>query len=284
MMHVAHLILGARGFSRLVRDDHDRFALLGRVVAALGDDLLAYCVMDTHLHVVARGTLAEAALAGALRLYARAFNARHREEGPLLRGPIRAIPAPSEFELGRQIRYVHANPLDTTVPIVATPVAFEWSSARRFAGLSAADFPNVAGAVEILGDEGRRFLPEPEALVDLEPALTPRARPEVILRAAAQTFGVDPLRVAGPERSPVLARARAVYMNLGRLESFCGPQLAPLLGRTRQCANQIAAAHADARALRIARTLLLTPELNARLGSRTFPAGKSGAVSLVSGP
>ncbi|HZV01485.1 MAG TPA: hypothetical protein VFF73_32530 [Planctomycetota bacterium] len=115
MSTLSHLNAGARGADRLVRDDRDRFRLLQCVTRALGKRVLAYCIMDTHLHVVAEGRTDElvAALRLALRGYARTFNARHASEGPLLRRPVQPIPVPRGVELARAIHYVHKNPLDT---------------------------------------------------------------------------------------------------------------------------------------------------------------------------
>ena len=55
-MRVFHLTAGAPGALTLVRDDRERFALLDRVRGLLGERLLAHCIMDTHLHLVAEGS------------------------------------------------------------------------------------------------------------------------------------------------------------------------------------------------------------------------------------
>src|SRR5688572_19704852 len=51
-MNALHADLKIRGDSRLVHDDVDRVELVRRTSRAFGPRLLAYCVMDTHLHVV----------------------------------------------------------------------------------------------------------------------------------------------------------------------------------------------------------------------------------------
>jgi hypothetical protein len=258
-VRVHHLNAGALGTTRLVHDDRDRWELVSRLVAALGDGLLAYCLMDTHVHVVAEGP----GLEGVLRGYARYFNARHRRTGPLLRGPVVAIPAPGVGELGRMIRYVHENPLKTREPLVGREIEYEWSSARAFAGLSRATYPNVA---RVRGLVGRRFGGEPRVdLAGLEQARVPCAGPELILGAASQAFGVEPREVAGRRLAPALVAARAVYVFLGNLESYSDAQLAPYLGRARSRLTQLALGPIDLEGVRIARTLLRDPGLRSRL-------------------
>jgi hypothetical protein len=261
-MKVAHLNAGARGASRLVLDDRDRFRLLRGVVAAFGDALLAYCLMDTHLHVVVEGGEESGEVLGrVLRGYARAFNARHRAEGPLLRGPVVAIPAPGVVELARMLRYVHENPIRMREPIVAREVDYEWSSARAFAGLARTAFPNVARAEALGGVRHRRV----QVLAGLEAVPVPGAGPELILAAAAQAFGVDPLDLAARRNTPALVAARRVYVTLGRLESYRDSQLALVLGRTRVRVTQLAAEPVDLEGARIARTLLREPRFRVRL-------------------
>jgi hypothetical protein len=266
-MNVDHLNAGARGSTGLVLDDADRFALLGRLVESFGDALLGYCLMDTHLHVLAEGQPARtrAALTRGLRAYARSFNARHAREGPLLRGPVEAIRAPGPAELARMLRYLHENPLRTRDPIVSREVDYVWSSARSFAGLSRAAFPNVDRMRALLGSRARPFTRSPVPLAGLEPARVPAEAPGAILAAAAQTFGVAPSAVAGKGLSPALVSARAVFVTLGRLESYRDSQLAPVLGRTRQRMWQLGAGEVDLDGVRIARTLLREPPLRSRL-------------------
>ena len=260
-MMLEHSVAGARGSARLVHDDRDRFALLERVVDVMGA-LLGYCIMDTHLHVVVEGQRerSRAALTGALARYARYFNPRHEREGPLLRGPVESIRAGSEVELVRLIHYVHRNP-----PLLAREIDFPWSSARALVGLSRAEFPNVGRLRALLGSRARPASPARVALAGLEPLIVPTASPGLILAAAAQAFGVDPVAVAGKERAPALVRARAVYVVLGRLESYRDVQLAPALGRTRQRVTQLAATEVDTDGVRVARTLLRDPALRVRL-------------------
>src|SRR5579883_3605787 len=136
-MLTTHLTGGACRSERLVRDDDDRLSLLEHLRAELGP-LLAYCVMDTHVHLVAEGAAAAVQPRGdaALHAYARVFNRRHGRRGTLLRGHVETFEKRDAVELARAIRYTHKNPLQTTPPLATRAVDFEWSSARAFAGLA----------------------------------------------------------------------------------------------------------------------------------------------------
>ncbi len=272
---IHHLSTGARARLALVRDDADRFELVARVREHLNALLLAYCVMDTHVHFVVEGPAehTERWLAAALTAYVRAFRRRHRlDADEVLRGPIHAYPAPpSPDELARTIHYVHENPV--AADVVADALHYEWSSARAFAGLSLAGFANVPRAVELLGPGSRRFerprgLP---SLAGLDPAPAPTASPALILSAAAEVYGVPPWVVASSSRADVLDAPRALFLRHGQLESYGVEQLAPFIGKSRATAYRCLRPVPD-RALQISRTLLAMPAVRVRLGRRAVPA------------
>lgn len=266
-MNLWHLIVGARGETRLVHDDADRLAFVRALGRHVGSAALAHCLMNTHAHLVVEGELAvvRRRFEIALQVFGLGFNARHRGETLLFRGPVEAFHAPSERELARMIGYVHDNPLRTRVPIVTRSIEYEWGSARSYAGLSRADFPNVARALELLGREAWRVKPAAIPLADLAPARVPCASPELILGATAQTYMVDPAELAASGRAPSLSKARAVYAFVGRLESYHCEQLAVPIGKTRQRLSQLASGEVDEPGARVVRTLIRTRELRARL-------------------
>ncbi len=133
-------------------------------------------------------------------------------------------------------------------------------------------------AREALGRHGRWALPPPFPLADLEPGRDPSVRPEKLLVAAAQVFGVRPRLLAEPGRGSTLAAARAVFVRLGELESYGVRQLAPYPGRSPSQTYRAAAAGVPDRALRIARTLAVTPALRRQLVVRCEDSSHLGAV------
>jgi hypothetical protein len=265
MIVATHLIAGARSGAVLVKDDADRLALLEWLHATVGR-VLAYCVMNTHFHVVIEGDPATTRdrAAPAFRSYTRSFNARHGLKGTLLRGRPEPFGKADSIALAKAIDYVHENPISTKPPIVPREVDFEWSSARAFTGLARDRFVDPERARVLLGVDARRIALEHPELAGLEPAMAPCATPGRILSAAAATLRVLPADMASGRRSPELAAARAVYVALGRLESYCDGQLARPLGRSRARTCELSA-DPDMEAVRMARTLLRDSGLATRI-------------------
>lgn len=276
MLEAFHLNAGAARRLHLVIDGRDGFDLIDRLVEAFGGRLLAYCLMHTHVHVVVEGPLEEnrRRMSAALWAYTQSFNKRHGFDGRLLRGPVAANVIPGPYELGRAISYVHDNPTTCKPPIVERAIHYEWSSARLHAEFSRATFANVARARELLGAELVRRKRPP--LADLEAEPLPLFHPPLILAAAAQTYGLGPDHLVSMSRAPAATAARAVFVALGRLESYTDAQLAPFLRRTRQRVTQIASDPIDEGAARIARTLLRNEPFRRRL-ERWVPASAAGS-------
>ncbi len=276
---VHHLTAGARESLALVIDDADRYDLLDRLSEALGALVLAYCVMDTHLHVVAEGPAEHTKrwLENALHAYTRSFNAKHGRDGRLLRGPVEAHSRIQEpFELTRAIRYVHVNPCATQPPLVERARHFPWSSRRAFLGLSLAEIANVPRVFELCADPRlvRRVVGQPAALPDLDPVPAPTASLDTLLHAAADVYGVPPWDVAGRSRAPRVRSARALLVRLALLESYSLEQAGLVIGRTKSWMCKLAASplEGEERALGIARTLVRDPETRRRLPRHGGPS------------
>lgn len=287
MLNVHHLSAGAARGTPLVIDDRDRFELVRAIVEALGEHLLAYCLMDTHVHVVAEGAgpTVCTVLAEALRVYARGFNSRRGYRGRL-RGPVSAVQCPGPEELAAQIRYVHENPIKVERLGVKHEVAWQWSSARAYAGLSRAAYPNVERARALMERFARRARPPwCPALAGLEPMELPTVSGKTILVASAQTFDVSPEELVDGSRSTAVSAARRVFAALGRLEGYSDGQLALVMARTRGRITQLALGALDIAGVRIARTLFRYPELNARLPRETLTETvRIGAARDTRGP
>ena len=266
-MEVQHFTAGARADLRLVSDDDDRFRLLSLLAEQLSEALLAYCLMDTHVHIVAEGAVDDhrLRLEAALATYTRVFNQRHDLRGRLLRGPVEAFGVLGREELLRLLCYVHENPLRTRPPLVERAIDYRWSSQRAYVGLSLAGIANVERALALLGPLAWRAAAPRPPLADLERAAAPTAAPHAILAAAAEAYGVPVGSLSGDGRAAVYLRARALYLHLGLIEGYTLTQLAPVLRRSLAQASRIAAAGpSDERALRVGRTLLRDPRTRAQ--------------------
>ncbi|MFH1353951.1 MAG: transposase [bacterium] len=98
-------------------------------------DLLCYCLMTNHVHLLLKenydcGT--SAYLQRLLNSYARYFNIRHKRTGPLFAGPFRAVAVDGDEQLLHVSRYIHLNPY--VVGMTKDPFIYEWSSLSEYIG------------------------------------------------------------------------------------------------------------------------------------------------------
>jgi REP element-mobilizing transposase RayT len=133
----------ARGLERgaLVRDDHDRHALLGDLAHAVARYQWlchAYCLMDNHYHLLLETPLGNLPL-GMRHLngvYAQRFNRRHGRFGYLFQSRYRSILVEQESHLLIACRYLALNPVKAGM--VERPEHYPWGSHRATAGLESA--------------------------------------------------------------------------------------------------------------------------------------------------
>lgn len=111
-------------------DDYQRYLrLLAITVAHYGWELLAFCLMPNHVHLLARTPRAN--LGKGIQFlhgtYAREFNKRHGRTGDLFEDRYHApLPIADECGLVRVVGYIAANPVRAV--LVEDPAAWPWSS------------------------------------------------------------------------------------------------------------------------------------------------------------
>ena len=118
-------------------DDTDRsafLALLGRMLERLDAQVLAYCLMGNHYHLVlytrrANLSLLMRQLNG---VYTQDFNRRHGKAGHVFQGRFKAILVDREAYLLELCRHVDLNPVRAGV--VALPGEWPWSSYLAHSG------------------------------------------------------------------------------------------------------------------------------------------------------
>lgn len=91
--------------------------------------LIAYCLMPTHVHFVVKQLSKNGIsrhMANLLNSYARYFNIRHDRRGPLWVGRFKSVRVKTDKQLLHLTRYLHLNP--TTAELVKRPSEWEWSS------------------------------------------------------------------------------------------------------------------------------------------------------------
>jgi REP element-mobilizing transposase RayT len=121
-----HRIFAERG------DRHAFLQIVADCTQMWGLRVLAYCLLDTHYHLLVQTP--EANLARVMRhvdgVFTQRYNRRHERDGPLFRGRYRAILVDGEAYLLAVARYIHQNPV--AAGLVRSPEAYEWSSCRLY--------------------------------------------------------------------------------------------------------------------------------------------------------
>ncbi len=131
----------ARGNERamIYRDDEDRTRFLAEISRAsdrLAWNVLAYCLMGNHYHLVIEtpnGNLARG-MRDINSIYAQGFNRRHDRVGHLFQGRYRGILVQTDLYFSTLIRYVVRNPV--RAGLCATPEEWRWSSHPATLGIT----------------------------------------------------------------------------------------------------------------------------------------------------
>ncbi len=125
----------------IYRDDEDRHAHLGVIARAMDRfdaQVLAYCQMGNHFHLVLHTR--QANLSRLMRhvngVYTQAFNQRHSLVGHLFQGRFKAILVDRDAYLLALCRYVERNPV--AAGVVMSAADWPWSSYRAHVGNVAA--------------------------------------------------------------------------------------------------------------------------------------------------
>jgi putative transposase len=128
---------------KIFRGDKDRLyflELLGGIVERFHWLCHAYCLMDTHYHLVietSQGNLAKG-MRQINGMYTRSYNRRHKKTGHVFQGRYKAIVVDKDSHLLELCRYVVLNPIRAYR--VEKPEAWKWSSYGATAGMAETDF------------------------------------------------------------------------------------------------------------------------------------------------
>lgn len=135
-------------FGRLLGETHERF----------GVEVIAYCLMTNHYHLVVR--LGPDRLSAAMQYlggaFARGVNDRIGRDGPLFRGRFLSLPITTNRYLHWAVRYVHRNALD--LPGVTSVEQHRWSSMRTYLELRPAPPFMDLGLIRAVWDDPAEFL------------------------------------------------------------------------------------------------------------------------------
>ena len=130
-----HVIVRGNERKAVFRDDRDREDYLRRL-AHYGQKLefrvLAYCLMDNHVHLaIETGKARLSRIMACLQSsYTQYFNRRHHRVGHLFQGRYKGFLIEKDSYALALLRYIHENPVKAG--IVATPQEYVWSSDRHY--------------------------------------------------------------------------------------------------------------------------------------------------------
>ncbi|PSB23791.1 REP-associated tyrosine transposase [Stenomitos frigidus] len=106
-------------------------------------DVLAYCLMPNHYHLLVRcrsGAVSDAMQRLAVA-YTKAMNRRYNRVGSLFQGQFQAVEVDSDEYLYHLTRYIHLNPVKAG--LVTHPKDWEFSSYLEYAGLRSGTLPRL---------------------------------------------------------------------------------------------------------------------------------------------
>jgi putative transposase len=152
-----HVIARGSGEEVIVRDDVDRRLLIesmGKTVLRYRWSCLAYCLLDTHFHVVLGTPAANLGLGmqWLLAPYARDFNKRHERRGNVFQTRFYSKQIRSDDHLLAALLYVHLNPVRAGV--VDEPELWPWSSYAPSIGQSDPPaFLDLEGLLKLIAPE-----------------------------------------------------------------------------------------------------------------------------------
>lgn len=192
--NIYHVIARGVGRQIIFEDDNDRerFLELMKENLASKGDVLAWCLMDNHFHILIE--LEMKPLSDAMRrmlsAYATYFNMRHDRSGHLFQDRFGSEAVDTEEYLLTVLRYIHQNPVKSGI---SPTCSYRWSSYEEY--LSDGGICSVMRIRGIFGsrEEYMRFheSEEGDACLDVAPKRA-RVSDEQALLIARRLLGDNP--------------------------------------------------------------------------------------------
>ena len=184
-----------RGIARqIIFEDDDDFAYFKTrafsAIERLGGSILAWCLMDNHVHLLIRIPFSELALSmrTIFASYAGYFNRVHERSGNLFDGRYKSEPVDTDEYLMTVVRYIHLNPVKAGLS--PTP-DYRWSSYRDY--LSPRTFPEKDFVMSLFGNTDAfvafHEAPNEDHCLDNERAAPRRLSDEKATRVAREVLG-----------------------------------------------------------------------------------------------
>ena len=124
-------------------------------------DIVAYCIMPTHLHFILIQLVdmgISIYMKNLLNSYTRYFNVNNNRKGPLWQGRFKNVLVKNDEYLLHLTRYIHLNP--TSAGLVDNPEDWKYSSYNEYLGKSEGGICNFSPYLEIDPMSYRNFVEE----------------------------------------------------------------------------------------------------------------------------
>ncbi|HUD45014.1 MAG TPA: transposase [Patescibacteria group bacterium] len=98
-------------------------------------DVIAYCLMPNHFHLLLKQTKEKGIAtytANFMNAYTKYFNTKHERTGPLFQGIFKAIYVETDEQLTHLTRYIHLNPVTSSLIKPEQLDTFPWSSYHAY--------------------------------------------------------------------------------------------------------------------------------------------------------
>ncbi|MFZ5786730.1 MAG: REP-associated tyrosine transposase [Acidobacteriota bacterium] len=127
--------------------------LLREVKERDGQQVLAWCLMTNHLHLLVRtGAVPLSRTMRSLQgRFAVSYNRRHDLIGPLWQSRYKAKPVTDDAYFRRLVAYIHLNPV--AAGLVERPALYRWSGHAELVGRRRADVTDVSAALALFDDD-----------------------------------------------------------------------------------------------------------------------------------
>lgn len=227
-----HVILRGNGRQILFECDADRLGFLELLRDSFreGDiTLLAWCLMDNHVHLLVEDT--REALSGTMQkvttTYALQYNARSGHIGHVFQQRFHSFPIEDDSYLLEAMRYIHNN---SSKAGVASAASYRWSSYHEYLGESlwGQRFADTRLLLEMLGgvDEFVRFSLDETVDDSYQPNLRPRIPDDAAAGVLAEVLAdLPPSRLKSVERDrrdAVLLELKRAGLSIRQIERLTG--------------------------------------------------------------
>jgi len=245
-----HYHIMTRGNERrnIFVDDDDRrhyLALLARQVRKGTVGVLAYCLMDNHIHLLIKDN--EDGLVPAMRsigtAYAVYFNEKYSRSGHLFQNRYNSESIDNETYLFTALRYIHQNPVKAGMCLsVAT---YPWSSDRFYRNPALNTFVNTDILLSIAGTKEKAIseycklmeIEAPQALADIQAERLTQKEIAQLVRLELAKAGIDGLE--GPWIKEGKEKLARVLRFLHREYGISGQKLALELGTSKATVQRL---------------------------------------------